>query len=127
MAEQLRVDKFLFFTRFFKTRGLATTAVTGGHVARDGERMKPAHPVRVGDRLTITRDRYSYEIDVLALPQRRGPASEAQACYQETAQSAEARAALREALHSDRMHMPRTEGRPDKRTRRKIRAFRERD
>lgn len=127
MAEQLRVDKYLFFTRFFKTRGLASKAVTGGHVSRNGDRLKSAHSVRVGDRLEITKERYTWHIDVAVIPARRGPAAEAQRCYVETAESIAARESLRDGLQQDRLSMPTTPGRPDKHTRRRIRAFKDRD
>ncbi|MEN7342364.1 MAG: S4 domain-containing protein [Pseudomonadota bacterium] len=125
MTEQLRIDKFLFFTRFFKTRGLASAAVSGGHVDRDGDRPKPSQAVRVGDRLVIRKDRYRYEIIVEQIPQRRGPAREAQACYTETEDSIHAREHLAAALRQDRLSMPMTSGRPDKHTRQKIRAFKD--
>lgn len=125
MPDSLRIDKWLFFTRFYKTRGKASAAVTGGHVSRNGERAKPSLPVKVGDRLTITRDRYTWVIDVAKLPARRGPATEAQACYVETPQSEQQRVALAEALKSDRMGLPQTPGRPDKHTRRQLRQFKD--
>lgn len=126
MADALRIDKWLFFTRFYKTRALATAAVAGGHVTRNGERAKPATAVKVGDKLEITRDRYTWHIGVLQVPARRGPASEAQRCYAETDASREARESLAAALRSDRMSMPQTEGRPDKHTRRQLRAYKDR-
>ncbi|MEM7764073.1 MAG: RNA-binding S4 domain-containing protein [Pseudomonadota bacterium] len=125
LTTQLRVDKFLFFTRFFKTRGLASEAVAGGHVTRAGERLKPSHPVRVGDELAITKDRYIFRIRVDQIPNRRGPAKEAQACYTESEDSIAARAMLADALKQDRLGMPSTPGRPDKHTRRRLRAFKD--
>lgn len=125
MADTLRIDKWLFFTRFFKTRGQASSAVSGGHVTRAGERAKPAQPVRVGDELAITRGRYTWHVTVLAIPPRRGPATEARACYVESDASREARENLAVALRSDRMGMPRTEGRPDKHTRRRLREWKD--
>ena len=126
MAEGLRIDKWLFFTRFFKTRGQATTAVAGGHVERNGERAKPSTAVVPGDRLVITKDRYRYEIDVVATPTRRGPAPEARACYEETEASIAAREAKAAALKADRMGQPQTRGRPDKHTRRQLREWKDR-
>ena len=126
MADALRIDKWLFYTRFYKTRALATAAVAGGHVTRNGERAKPAHPVHVGDALKITRDRFTWHISVSSIPARRGPAKEAQVCYVETDASRAAREALADALKSDRMSMPQTAGRPDKHTRRQLRAYKDR-
>ncbi|MEL7310417.1 MAG: RNA-binding S4 domain-containing protein [Pseudomonadota bacterium] len=125
MADALRIDKWLFFTRFFKTRGQASAAVTGGHVTRAGERAKPAQPVRVGDALAITRGRYTWHVEVVEIPKRRGPAKEAQACYVESEASREARESLSQALRSDRLGMPRTDGRPDKHTRRRLREWKD--
>lgn len=126
MPDTLRIDKWLFFTRFFKTRGQATAAVTGGHVERNGERAKPSTAVGPGDTLVITRDRYTYEIEVLANPTRRGPAPEARACYAETEESVAAREALSASLKAARMSQPLTQGRPDKHTRRRLRDWKDR-
>ncbi|MEL6215265.1 MAG: RNA-binding S4 domain-containing protein [Pseudomonadota bacterium] len=125
MADTLRIDKWLFFTRFFKTRGQASAAVTGGHVTRGGERAKPAQPVRVGDELAITRGRYTWHVTVLGIPPRRGPAPEARACYVESEESQAAREALANALSRDRLSMPQTQGRPDKHTRRRLREWKD--
>lgn len=125
MADALRIDKWLFFTRFYKTRGQASTAVSGGHVTRGGERAKPSQPVRVGDQLEITRGRYTWQVRVEAIPPRRGPAPEAQACYVESEQSRATREALAMALKTDRLGMPQTSGRPDKHTRRRLREWKD--
>jgi ribosome-associated heat shock protein Hsp15 len=98
--------------------------VTGGPVRLNGTRAAPAIRVSVGDRIDLVRDRLDYSFEVLAIPVRRGPASEAQACYREDEASVSAREAKIEALRQDRLQMPRTEGRPDKRTRGKLRQFR---
>ena len=76
----LRVDRWLFFTRFYKTRSLAAAAVSGGHIRLNGERARPASQARVGDRIEIVREQVRWVIDVKAIPARRGPAREAQAC-----------------------------------------------
>ncbi len=121
----IRIDRWLWCARFYKTRSVAAEAVKGGHVHVNGQRAKPAREVRLGDVLVITRDDTSCEITVAAIPERRGPAPEAQRCYVESEASilrrreaAERRAALREAGRAP------TEGRPDKRTRRLLRARR---
>lgn len=119
----LRVDKWLWHTRFFKTRGLAAKAVTGGHIRVNGERVKPARTVHIGDHLEINRDRLTWRVEVLRLPARRGPAREAEACYDEAEGSRREREALVEALRQDRLSMPRTDGRPDKHTRRRLRRL----
>ena len=121
MSDSLRIDRWLFFCRFFKTRSKATAAVTGGHVRLNGERAAPGVRVQVGDRIEIVRDRLPYSMEVTAIPSRRGPAPEARACYAEDEAVAKERELKTAALRQDRMLMPRTEGRPDKRTRRKLR------
>lgn len=121
MDESLRIDRWLFFTRFYKTRSLAATAVAGGHVRLNGDRARPASRARVGDRIEIVREQLRWVIDVRAIPTRRGPATEAQACYDEDPVSRSAREASLASLRADRLTMPRTRGRPDKHTRRKLR------
>tara|TARA_R110002096_G_scaffold161007_3_gene327377 strand:- start:24905 stop:25294 length:390 start_codon:yes stop_codon:yes gene_type:complete len=120
-ANSLRIDRWLFYCRFYKTRTLATAAVSGGHVEINGERATPGHRVRCGDRIDLMRQRLPYSIEVLAVPARRGPAAEAQKCFREDEQSIARRKQISAVLRRDRMLMPRTEGRPDKRTRRKLR------
>jgi ribosome-associated heat shock protein Hsp15 len=117
----LRIDRWLFFCRFFKTRSKATAAVTGGHVRLNGERAAPGARVEPGDRIEMVRDRLPWALDVVAIPTRRGPAGEARACYVEDAGVVRDRELKIAALQQDRMLMPRTAGRPDKRTRRKLR------
>lgn len=121
MDESLRIDRWLFFTRFYKTRSLAAAAVAGGHVKLNGERARPASRARAGDRIDIVREQLRWVIDVRAVPSRRGPASEAQACYEEDPTSRSEREARIASLRTDRLTMPRTRGRPDKHTRRKLR------
>ena len=125
MSDSLRIDRWLFFCRFFcrffKTRSKATAAVTGGHVRLNGERAAPGARVQVGDRIELVRDRLPYSLEVAAIPSRRGPAPEARACYAEDEAIVRERELKSAALRQDRMLMPRTAGRPDKRTRRKLR------
>ena len=124
LTDSLRIDRWLFFCRFFKTRSLATAAVTGGHVRINGERATPGSRVKEGDWIDLVRDRLPYRMQVSGVPSRRGPAAEARACYVEDEASAREREALTVALKQDRMLMPKTPGRPDKHTRRKLRARR---
>jgi ribosome-associated heat shock protein Hsp15 len=116
-APSLRIDKWLWCTRFFKSRSLAQEAVEGGHVQVNGERAKASRPVRIGDLLRITRERERYEVEVTGIPLRRGPAPEARQHYRETPQSEAARAHAREL---DRLSAPVSSGRPDKRDRRDL-------
>jgi ribosome-associated heat shock protein Hsp15 len=117
----LRVDKWLWCARFFKSRSQATDAVAGGLVHVNGERVKPARLVHVDDRLQITRDETQFEIVVRGLPVRRGPAPEARTHYIETEQSVAARERQRE---QSRLAPPAPAGRPDKHARRALRDLR---
>lgn len=119
----VRLDKWLWAARFFKTRGLASEAIDGGHVHLNGARPKPAKTVRIGDRLTIRKAGEAFEVVVRGLSDKRGPAPVAQALYEETAASRQGRAdrAEERRLHVD--HGPRPEKRPDKRDRRRIIRF----
>ena len=127
MTDSLRIDRWLYHCRFYKTRSKATSAVTGGHVRLNGERTSPGARVKPGDRIDLVRDRLDYSLEVVAIPARRGPACEASSCYAEDDASIRAREAKTAALRQDRMSMPRTSGRPDKHTRRKLRERGRRD
>ena len=117
----LRIDKWLWCARFFKSRSQATTAVAGGLVHVNGERVKPSRAVHVDDRLEITRDELRFEVVIRGLPVRRGPAPEAQSHYVETEASIAARAQLRER---SRLAPPAPDRRPDKHSRRLLRDLR---
>jgi ribosome-associated heat shock protein Hsp15 len=123
-ATALRIDRWLYYCRFYKTRTKATSAVAGGHARLNGERAAPGNRVMVGDRIDLVRDRLDYSFEVTAIPARRGPAAEAQSCYREDEASMLKRQSRIESLRQDRLAMPRTEGRPDKRTRRQLRERR---
>jgi ribosome-associated heat shock protein Hsp15 len=89
--EQVRIDKWLWAARFFKTRGLATEAVLGGHVQVNGARVKPAKDVRVGDSLQIRIGTTRWDVSVTGLSDKRGPAKVAATLYEETPESREGR------------------------------------
>ncbi len=116
----LRIDRWLYYCRFYKTRSLATAAVSGGHVRLNGERTAPGARVRCDDRIELVRDRLPYVLDVKAIPVRRGPAAEARQCYEEDPGIVLEREAMIQALRQDRKLMPKTKGRPDKHTRRQL-------
>jgi ribosome-associated heat shock protein Hsp15 len=124
----LRIDRWLWCTRLYKSRTLAAEAVAGGKVHVNGQRVKPAHGLRVGDSLAITRPGYVFECGVLKLPDRRGSAPIAQACYAETDS---ARAAREKYAEQSRLVsafvQPRSLERPDKHGRRELRRLRGRD
>jgi ribosome-associated heat shock protein Hsp15 len=119
-TDSQRLDKWLWHARFFKTRSLATAAINGGKVHLNAERVKPAHRVRIGDRLSLSLAGMVAEFEVLGLPPRRGPAAQAQTQFLETAASAERRARLREQQRLAQLSRPRPDTRPDKRDRRRL-------
>lgn len=119
--DALRLDRWLWFTRFYKTRTAASAAVQGGHVRINGERARTATRVRIGDEILLVRQQLIYELTVIDIPVRRGPAPEARACYEEALDSVERRNQTLADLKSDRLRMPTTRGKPDKHTRRQLR------
>jgi ribosome-associated heat shock protein Hsp15 len=121
-----RIDKWLWHVRLFKTRSQAADAVGGGKVKLEGERIKPAHEVRVGQQVSVTLAERAIEVTVLALPPRRGPAAEAQACYAETTASAARSAQHREQRRLAALLRPHSDHRPDKRERRELDRLRRR-
>ena len=121
--EKLRIDKWLWAARFFKTRSLAAEAVDGGKVKINGVRVKPAKAVNVGDELHIHQGRFEFVITVLGLAARRGPACEAVKLYQESAESRAARELLMAQLKIEADVMGDRKGRPTKRDRRHIVRF----
>ena len=123
----LRVDRWLWCTRLFKSRTMAAEAVAGGKVHVNGRRVKPALGVKVGDRITITRAGYEFECEVLKLPDRRGSAPIAQACYVETDAARAAREKFGEQARLAAAFAPRSLERPDKHGRRELRRLRGRD
>ncbi|MBM9520493.1 RNA-binding protein [Desulforhopalus vacuolatus] len=119
----VRIDKWLWAARFFKTRSLATKAVAGGKVHLNGNRVKAARAVEPGDTMTITIGTAEYHISVLALSERRGPATMARQLYEESEESSRAREEQREMRRMAGAGISQSAGRPDKRNRRKIREF----
>ncbi len=122
--EKLRVDKWLWFTRFYKNRALAAKAVSGGHVRINGARAKPSANVKPGDIVELVRDQLAWRFTVVSVPARRGPASGMRLCYEEDAAVCAARQQMIAGRKMDRLQTPRTDGRPDKHTRRKLREQR---
>lgn len=121
---RVRIDKWLWAARFFKTRALATAAVEGGKVHVNGERVKPSRQVRCGDELRIQKGADTFVIDVLDLSQQRGPAARAQTLYREHESSVAARLATREERRLQVAAEPIPGGRPDKRMRRQWQKLR---
>jgi ribosome-associated heat shock protein Hsp15 len=119
-AASVRLDKWLWAARFFKTRELGATAIEAGRVRLGGERVKPAHPVKIGQQYTIVRDGLTWTIEVLGLSDQRGSAAFASGLYRED----EASIAERQRIIAlNRSAGPVLRGRPTKRQRRKIEDF----
>jgi ribosome-associated heat shock protein Hsp15 len=124
-AGKVRIDKWLWAARFFKTRGLAADAIDGGKVRYDGERPKPAKEVRVGAVLRITRPDGEWEVVVRGLSAQRRGAPEAALLYEETEQSRQRREQAALTHEADYAMRDRGMGRPTKRDRRLIKRFNE--
>ncbi|PPU92571.1 RNA-binding S4 domain-containing protein [Xanthomonas albilineans] len=122
-AAAVRLDVWLWAARFFKTRSLAKQAVETGKVEVAGQRPKSSRAVRVGECLRVQRGDELFELQVLGLSDTRGPASVAQALYQESEQSRERRAQWRAQQRAERNGYQAPESKPDKRARRLIRAL----
>lgn len=126
-SDSVRVDKWLWAARFFKTRSLATEAVSGGKVEVNGERAKPAKAVKPGDEIRLRLAPYEHTLIVRALGERRGPPSVAQTLYEETPASLAERHRLSEQLRMAPATFVYEEGgRPTKKDRRDLSRFRER-
>jgi len=125
--EKIRIDKWLWAARFFKTRSLAAKAVSGGHVHLNGSRVKAARPVHLNDIVFIRRGQEEFTVVLLKLSGKRGPATVARTLYEETEASINAREVAREERRLIRSPAARPQGRPDKRNRRKIRKFLRKD
>jgi len=119
----LRIDKWLWAARFFKTRSLAATAVTRGKVRVNGDAAKPARVLKAGDMLEISRDRDVVEVIVMTVSAVRGPASEAAMLYRETQSSVDRRTLEHEARALLPARTPAPPKRPDKRARRELQRF----
>ena len=112
----MRLDKWLWAARFFKTRTLAVEAIEGGRVSVNGERAKPAKEVRIGDLISIRRPPFEFVVNVRGLSDKRGPATVAAALFEETEESRARRTVLAAEMKS--LPQPRFKGRPTKKTRR---------
>lgn len=125
--EQVRLDRWLWAARFFKTRGLATEAINGGKVHLNGQRTKPGKTVRIGNHLSISKGQMEWEVEVKGIALQRRPAKEAVLLYEETAESLSKRTAMTELQQQARLASPQPTGRPNKRDRRRMDKFIQRD
>ena len=121
----VRLDIWLWAARFFKTRSLAKQAIEGGKIEVNDGSAKPARELHAGDRVRVVRGEERFEIVVLALSEQRGPAPVAQSLYSETNRSKDARTAQREQRRATAGGSLRPPTRPDKKSRRLIRQFKE--
>jgi ribosome-associated heat shock protein Hsp15 len=125
-TKRVRIDKWLWAARFFKTRSLAADAIGGGKVSLNGDGVKPAKMVQMGDEIRVRLGPYEHVVIVRGLSERRGPASVAQALYEETPASVAAREKLSEQLRmAPAAFVYEEKGRPTKRDRREIERFRD--
>jgi ribosome-associated heat shock protein Hsp15 len=120
----MRIDRWLFGVRLFKSRSVAADAVSGGKVHLNGERVKPSHGVKPGDTVTFTRSTVMFECLVAAVPLRRGPADEAARCYEETPASKARREEFAARMKVAAGRTPRPDNRPNKHERRLLRNLR---
>jgi len=125
--DKVRLDKWLWAARFYKTRSLAAEAVAGGKVQVNDERVKRAKPVQVGDEVRVRQGPYEYQILVRGLSARRGPASEAAQLYEEKAESRASREAMALQLKSLHAAFLPERGRPTKKDRREINKLKGRE
>ena len=116
----VRLDKWLWASRFFKTRKNAVEAISGGKVHLNGSRVKPSRNIQVNDRLDITRNNEKYHITVVALNDKRRPAKEAQMLYEEDSESIEARETERELRRLHNASVARPDKKPNKKERRAL-------
>ena len=120
-AKKIRIDKWLWAARFFRTRSLAANAVNGGKVHVNGQRVKSSRAIQIGDKLEITRGQFLVAIEIRELSETRGPTTVAQKLYQETQESIEAREIKTQQRKLLNASVPYTKGKPDKHQRREIR------
>jgi ribosome-associated heat shock protein Hsp15 len=124
---RVRIDKWLWAARFFKTRSLAAEAIAGGKVQVNGERVKRARPLQLGDEVRIRLGPYEHQVVVRELSGRRGPAPQAAALYEEKEESRAAREALALQLKSVHAIFAPERGRPTKKDRREIEKLKGRE
>jgi ribosome-associated heat shock protein Hsp15 len=121
--QRLRLDKWLWAARFYKTRSLAAQAIESGQARAGGDRVKPAHGVRAGERVSVRKQGLLWDIEVMALSDRRGSGTDAALLYRETPESIAARDRALAERKAAMAAETRFAGRPTKRDRRKLEDF----
>ena len=125
--DRLRLDKWLWAARFFKTRSLASEAIAGGKVHLDGQRTKPGREVKPGTLLTVRKGSLEWEVIVRGTTRQRRPAPEARLLYEETAESVRKREELAARRQQEAQTRTYRDGRPTKRDRRRLERITSRD
>jgi len=126
ILDSVRLDKWLWASRFFKTRKNAVEAINGGKVHLNGARTKPSRNIKIGDTLNITRENYRYHVEVIALNDKRRPAKEAQLLYQESQESIKSREEEREMRQMNSASVRQSDSKPNKKERRAMDKWRRR-
>ena len=124
--DSLRLDKWLWAARFFKSRKNATEAINGGKVHLNGTRVKPSRAIKINDQLNITRDGFRYHVTVLGLNDKRRPSKEAQLLYKESEESIRAREQERELRKLNNASVQQSSKKPNKKERRQMDKWRNR-
>ena len=120
---RVRLDKWLYAARFYKTRSIAAQAIESGRARVEDQRVKPSHAVKAGVRISLTKDSLVWKVEVAKVADKRGPASEAAGLYRESPESAAVREEEIAKRKAAAASAPRTSGRPTKRDRRKLHSF----
>ena len=123
--ETMRLDKWLWCARFYKTRGLAAEAIKTGKIKIKGDRVKPARMIRTGEELLIRRGPYTFQIVIISLTKQRRSAAEAALLFEENAESIATRVITAKQLQANNAMSTRTKGRPSKRERRSLTKFKQ--
>lgn len=120
---RVRLDKWLYAARFYKTRSIAAQAIESGRARVDDQRVKPSQAIKAGARICLSKNSLVWQVEVAALSDKRGPASEAAKLYRESPESAAVREEEIARRKAAAASAPRTSGRPTKRDRRKLHSF----
>jgi ribosome-associated heat shock protein Hsp15 len=124
---RVRLDKWLYAARFYKTRNIAAQAIEAGRARIDDQRVKPSHAVKTGAWISVRKDAIVWKVEVVLVSDKRGPASEAAKLYRESPEDMAAREEEIAKRRAAAVSVPRMSGRPTKRDRRKLHSFLEKN